>query len=306
MAERRVVVTGGVSRRRNRAAVPIGGDGKKIFFLSQRRHPVRCLFPNSEPMRPLLFLSFFALLSCGKQTPDPDRPVRLRSERTEAGGYQQEYRYDERGNVLLQRSFTPPRQTPDSISYTYGPGRRLKRIDASTRGYLSCAACEGPALKTAQTFEYDAQARVAFINHLNNQNQIVSRIRFVYDSDRVSRIDRLRADYTPFSYLTWQYDARGNIIQEEEFGADGTLRYRRSYEYDDHPNPYQYLYLGTYVPLFRSPNNLLRDKYEYLGPPLGVPDPSYDWRPFATYTYDSVTGYPTRIESPGVVSVLRY
>ena len=262
---------------------------------------------NRLLLAPLLVL---LLVSCKKNDAivayvDGPQLARIRA----ANGFvQTEFRYDELGRLVNQKSYSPSRKTPDEITYAYDRQGRLEKIETSTLSYLSCAACEGPAMKFTQTFEYDGNGRVARTKNLNEAGFVASE--WSYDYDAAGRIVRQNSFFNSTNqkgrYDTFAYDARGNITKTESFAADGTLTNQYTYTYDDRPNPFRGVYLGIQAAMFRSPNNIVREKYEYFGIlPHNLLPPDYNRA--TRYDYDPATGYPVRAEyEGGSVSIFEY
>jgi hypothetical protein len=259
-------------------------------------------------LAPLLVL---LLVSCKKNddvivaTVDGPQLARIRAA---DGTVQTEFTYDDLGRLVNQKSFSSLRKTPDEIRYAYDGQGRLEKIETSTLGHLSCAACEGPAMKFTQTFEYDGSGRLARTKNVNEAGFVASE--WSYEHDANGRIVRQSSFFTSTNqkgrYDTFTYDARGNITKTETFSADGTLTNRYTYQYDDRPNPFRGVYLGIQAAIFRSANNIVREKYEYFGIlPANLLPPDYDHA--TRFTYDPATGYPVRAEySTGSVSLFEY
>lgn len=252
-----------------------------------------------------LFLIIGLISACKKDEPVTyqDGKIRLQRIKSEDGRVQSEFNYDTQGRVLSQKNYSGTRKTPDEITYIYDGQGRLIKIETSSLGYLSCAACEGPAMKFTQTFEYDGNGRVSGTKNLNEKGWVASWWAYEYDAaGRVVRQNGFSPAGVKGNVNTFTYDARSNITKTETFAADGKLTNRNTYEYDKRPNPFQPLYLGTYIAFFRSPNNVVRSKSEFLSPG-GSPPSEGSTR----YDYDSATGYPVRADhGSGSVSLFEY
>lgn len=251
---------------------------------------------------PLLFLLF---VSCKKNEPfvSPDGQIRLQRIKDKDGRVSTEFSYDAQRRILNQKSYWLGRTTPDEIKYSYDGQGRLEKVETSTLGLLSCYGCEGPATKFIQTFEYDANGRVVSTRNMKEDGWVASQWAYEYDlNGRLIRQNSFSPNGVKGNYNTFTYDTRGNITKTETFAANGTLTNRNTYEYDAQPNPFQSVYLGLYAALFRSPNNVVRSKSEFLSPG-GSPPSEGSTR----YDYDPTTGYPVRAEHEnGSVSVFEY
>ncbi len=254
----------------------------------------------------LLLLVF---VSCKKNEPIvyPDGQIRLQRIKDKDDHVSSVFEYTPDGNVLSMKNYRPGRKTPDETTYFYDRQKRLERVETSTLGLLSCYLCEGPATKFTQTFDYDASGRVVSSKNLKEDGWVASQWAYEYNANgRLVRQYSTTSTGAKGNYNTFTYDSRGNIIQTETFNASGILTNRSTYEYDDRPNPFRPVYLGVQAALFRSPNNVVRMKNEFLGTPASPPSPPSDWFELR-YTYDPSTGYPLRQEeSNGVVSVFEY
>lgn len=259
-------------------------------------------------MKRLLFAPLLVLLvvSCKKADPVvyPDGEVRLQRIKDKEGRVRHEFMYDARGRIVNQKMFFGARKTPSEIKYFYDRSGRLSGTETLSLEYLSCSYCEGPALKFYQVFEYDRRGRLARTKHLNEENKVVSEWTHEYDGD--GRLIRYSSFFVSTGrkgrYDVFTYDTRGNITKAETFAADGNLTNRGTYEYDDRPNPYRGLYLGIQAASFRSPNNVVRSKSEFLSPYGGPPSEST-----TRFEYDPATGYPVRAEyENGTVSIFEY
>jgi hypothetical protein len=257
---------------------------------------------------PLLILLLFACKRNNDVTVPPVGGPQLARIRAADGFVQTEFTYDAEGRLVNQKTFSRTRKTPDEITYAYDRQGRLENIETSTLSYLSCAACEGPAMKFTQTFEYDGSGRVARTKNLNEAGFVASEWSYEYDgSGRIVRQSSFFASINRAGrYDTFAYDGRGNIIKTESFSEDGTLTNRTTYQYDDRPNPFRGVYLGIQAAIFRSPNNIVREKYEYFGILNGMMlSPNYDKA--TRFIYDPASGYPVRAEyENGSVSLFEY
>ncbi|MCY7352798.1 MAG: hypothetical protein LH606_19420 [Cytophagaceae bacterium] len=243
--------------------------------------------------------------ACKKNEPaiPTNSELRLQRIKSEDGRLQNEFQYRPDGKALLQKSYSPSRKTPDEIRYFYDEQGQLAKIETSTLGHLSCAACEGPAMKFVQTFEYNAAGQVAQTLHQQENGSLTNRWTHEYDgSGRLVRRSSTAPTGVKGNYVTYDYDSRGNMVKIETFAADGRLTNRDTYQYDARLNPFQPVYLGSYIAFFRSPNNVVRTKSEFLSP-NGGPTSEGSVR----YDYDLTTGYPVRAEyENGSVSVFEY
>ncbi len=257
---------------------------------------------NRPLLAPLLVFLFF---SCRKNEPVgyPNGEIRLQRIKDKAGRVSTEFTYDGQGRILNQKSFSTGRKMPDEINYSYDGQGRLGRVETSTLDYLSCFTCEGPAMKFTQTFEYDGNGRLARTKNVNEAGFVASEWSYEYDgTGRRIRQNSLTQMGVKGNAITFTYDARGNITKVETFSADGSLTNRDTFEFDERPNPFRPVYLGSYAAFFRSPNNVVRVKNEFLAPGGSPPSEST-----IRYDYDPATGYPVRAEeASGSVSVFEY
>lgn len=250
---------------------------------------------------PLLILLLF---SCRKNDTVPDGEVRLQRIKDKDGRVRHEFTYDARGRLLNQKMFLGMHKTPPEIQYVYDKKGRLSGIESTSFGHLSCSSCEGPALKTFQLLDYDRAGRVTRTVHLNENGEVASEWSHEYDNS--GRLVRRSSFFARLgrkgNYEVFTYDPRGNITKSETFAADGRLTNRSTYEFDDRPNPYRLLYLGLHAAFFRSPNNVVQVKNEFLSPGGSPPSVST-----TRYEYDPATGYPVRAEEgSGSVSIFEY
>lgn len=261
---------------------------------------------NRLLLAPLLLL---LLISCKKNDPVvyPDGEVRLQRIKDKDGRVSTQFEYAPDGKLVSMKNFLFGRATPDETNYFYDGQGRLERVETSTRGHLSCISCDGPALKFTQTVEYNATGQVGQTLHRQENGTITARWNYEYDGNgRLVRRTSTTSSGSKGNSVVYTYDARSNITQVETSDADGRLTNRERYEYDDRPNPFGRVYLGLQTAFFRSPNNVVRQKYEFFGTAATPATPPGDWGELR-YTYDATTGYPIRMEeSNGVVSVYEY
>lgn len=258
-------------------------------------------------MNRLLFAPLLILLvvSCRKNDVGyPEGELRLQRIRGKDGQIRHEFVYDARGRIVNQKMFFGMRKTPSEIHYFYDKKGSLTRVETTSLEHLSCSSCEGPAVKFFQLFEYDRAGRVSRTVHLNENGEVASEWSHEYDGS--GRLVRRSSFFARLgrkgSYEVFTYDPRGNITKTETFAADGRLTNRSTYEFDDRPNPYRPLYLGLHAAFFRSPNNVVWVKNEFLSPE-GSPPSERTTR----YAYDPATGYPVRAEeSSGSISIFEY
>lgn len=258
-------------------------------------------------MKRLLFAPLLVLLlfSCRKNDPIvyPDGELRLQRIKDQDGRVSTAFEYTPDGKLISMKNFLFGRTNSDETNYFYNRQGRLERVETSTRGYLSCFTCDGPALKFTQTIEYNAAGQVSQILHRQENGSLTNRWNHEYDgSGRLVRRTSTTPSGAKGNTVEYTHDARANVTKVETFAADGRLMNRETYEYDERPNPFQRVYLGLYAALFRSSNNVVRSKAEFLSTG-GAPPSEGSTR----YDYDTTTGYPVRAEfENGSVSIFEY
>lgn len=259
--------------------------------------------------RPLFALLLVLLvLSCKKEEPViyPDGTTRLLRVRSADGFVREAFDYDTQGRVLTHRRFFPGQTASEETTYAYDAQGRLLNARA-TRLIYTCGTCEGVPTKFTETFAYDGNGRLVESQDAGENGLFAGRWTYEYDATgRLTRQNAFTDAERLGGYAVFGYDARGNILKADYFQVDGNLLSRNVYEYDRRPNPFPTVYRGIQAALFRSPNNIVRDKYEYFGILNGmVLPPDYDRA--TRYTYDPITAYPVRAEaSDGTVSIFEY
>lgn len=255
---------------------------------------------------------FFALLlvllafSCKKSEVviHPDGTTRLLRVKSGDGAVQNEFSYDAQGRVLTQKRLIPGQTVAEEMTHAYDAQGRLSRIEA-IRPVQSCGACEGVPVRFTQTFTYDANGRLIESKEVSETGSVAGWWTYEYDTNgRLTRQNSVASAGRPGGHTVFGYDARGNVVKAEHFFHDGSLMGRNTYEYDKRPNPFLPLDRGVQAAQFRSPSNIVRDKFEFFGAFL-MRSPDYDRT--TRYTYDPASGYPVRAEfSDGTVSIFEY
>jgi len=137
---------------------------------------------NRLLLAPLLVL---LLISFQKNDPVPvvypDGEVRLQRIKDKDGRVSTAFEYAPDGKLVSMKNCLLGRATPDETTYFYDGQGRLERVETSTRGYVSCISCDGPALKFTQTFEYNATGQVSQTLHRQENGTITARWNYEYD-----------------------------------------------------------------------------------------------------------------------------
>ncbi len=115
---------------------------------------------------------------------------------------------------------------------------------------------------------------------------------YEYTGSNVTKITNYDLDYSTTSingYITYQYDAQGNVTSESQYGRDGSnnviLQRTISYQYDNKPSPAGDL--GKYLHIFNENNITVRTTVNYF-PNTATSVDSIE------YIYNG-DGYPTKV-----------
>ncbi|MFC5411083.1 hypothetical protein ACFPMF_17310 [Larkinella bovis] len=268
-------------------------------------------------------LIIVCLAACTKQDP---QPVNINFERIQlfkANRLYEEFERNKEATWLENRRYESALsdasgRPPLLARSRYAFNDQNQLIASEHEGYATiCGFCPSPTPPSSSatshytlTYEYKngllTQANRQEIR--NSQPATVGKTLFHFNAkgqlERVEQWYGFSGPLTLFETLAFQYDARGNLRQQERFAANGFKQEVLTYQYDDKPNPFYSLKLPEFAPRYLSPNNVVHT-HRRIFDPADLPDTIRQEEETKKYTY-SAEGWPTSIEADNQTLTVMY
>lgn len=265
----------------------------------------------------LYFLAItLSLAGCAKDkiVPQHASGPKLMSVKAQTDGkemIQEEYRYDENGNIKTRTTYKDYAAglISTKTTYTYDEGRLVQK-DGQTDISGSTAASQ--YVYSRSTFEYSGDRIIQQNHYLNTDNHYELRSFTVYTYDHKDHPVK-QTQYSPdgalvrYTLLTFEDD---NVVASEEYvqktgHPEAMLSLKRHYRHDSKKNPYRQVYHSVEnIPFSINHNNITAViTINYNRSSDSAPDTTVTAH--TNYAYNN-PGYPALMNENGNEFVLQY
>ncbi|MFT3950240.1 MAG: hypothetical protein QM763_24960 [Agriterribacter sp.] len=221
---------------------------------------------------------------------------------------QNEFQYLTDGKIKTALGYKDYSKNLISYKRTYNyEGDRL--INSEIQVDISSSLSAANYIYSKTQYEYNDNLIIQS-NHFskkNDQYEMTSFTTYTYNNKKLPiKISRYAAGGSLYSYSTYSYDEKGNVILSEDYRindmGEPVKNMQSAYTYDNKSNPYQQVYhLLENIPYSINKNNILTSGWTNY-----ATSPQTSGTSTTTYNSYNAFGYPTSMDEQGNVFLLEY